>query len=164
MKRLNVLLVLFTILSMGICFASCSEDDPTMEVSYDSNCNESVKITIFNTGGIRYELSYNIAGIAISKDKSALENIDALGYQLLDNYYRNGAVRDPEIIGNVMFFWAPEGEWLYATDVESHDYMFVEHNVTYYYRLLSFGQGREGGKLVNLWLHYGDIAKFTTPK
>ena len=158
--------VVFTILLIGITAVSCSKDDePTMSVNYDASCNESVNINISDID-VNFDLKYNVAGIALSNNRNDLENMENLGYVILKNYSkRDGAI--DEVIGNVLVCWATRWNWYFDPEyyVDNAPYTHAEYNTNYYYyRAFSFGTGREGGELINLWLNYGDIEEFTTPQ
>ena len=166
MNKLKSITVWIAVLLMGFSSMSCSkeDDEPTMAVSYDANCNESVKINISDID-VYFDLKYNVAGMVISDNRNDLEGMESLGYVILNNYYkRDGAI--DEVIGNVLVRWAAGWNWYFdpAHYTDNTPYSHAERNTTYYYRLFSFGSGKEGEELVNLWLHYGDIAEFTTPQ
>lgn len=164
--KIKYLMVLFAILLIGICSVSCSdENEPTMEVAYDSFCNESVKI-MMSEDCVVFFLNYNVAGMVISNNRNDLEDMDVIGYAILKNYYKNEGFRTPELMGNVVLETATWWDWYFDPNHYTNDapYTHAERNTTYYYRLFSFGYGRECGNYVNLWLDYGDIAEFTTPQ
>ena len=165
MNKLKSITLWIAVLTMALSSVSCSKDEePTMTVNYDASCNESVKINISDID-VYFDLKYNVSGMVISDNQTDLENMDSLGYVILNNYYkRDGAI--DEVIGNVLVCWAAGWNWYFDPEHSTVNtkYSHAERNTTYYYRLFSFGYGREGGELVNIWLHYGDIAEFTTPK
>lgn len=167
MNKLKSITVWIAILLMGFSSVSCSkeDDEPTMAVSYDANCNESVKINISDID-VYFDLKYNVAGMVISDNRNDLEDMESLGYVILNNYYKRDGAIDPEIIGNVLVRWAAGWNWYFDPEhyTDNSPYSHAERNTTYYYRLFSFGSGKDGEELVNLWLHYGDIAEFTTPQ
>ena len=102
MNKLKSITVWIAVLLMGFSSVSCSkeDDEPTMAVSYDANCNESVKINISDID-VYFDLKYNVAGMVISDNRNDLEDMESLGYVILNNYYKRDGAIDPEIIGNV---------------------------------------------------------------
>jgi hypothetical protein len=162
MKRLNVLLMLFTILTMGGYLVSCSEDEPTREVIYYESNNESVNIRFYSLG-VAFDFRYNVSGIVLSNNRNDLEDMESLGYKILKNVKNEGL--SDYLIGNVLVVWAGGWEWYYSSEdnVDDTQYSSPEYNTKYYYRALGYGYSREGGKLVSHRLFYGDIEDFTTP-
>ena len=163
MKTIKSITAVIVVFLMGFTAVSCSTDDePTMSVSYDANCNESVNINISDID-VCFDLKYNVAGIALSNNRNDLEDMENLGYVIINNYYkRDGAI--DEVIGNVLVCWAARWNWYFDPEhyVDNAPYTHAEFNTKYYYRAFSFGSGREGGVLANLWLSYGDIEEFST--
>lgn len=166
MKTIKSITAVIEVLLIGLTAVSCSKDDePTMSVSYDASCNESVNITI-SDGEICFDLKYNVAGIVLSNNRNDLEDMERLGYTILNKYQKYDAATDPDLIGNVLVRWASRWNWYIDPEhyVDNATYTHAEYDTKYYYRAFSFGTGREGGELINLWLSYGDIAEFTTPE
>lgn len=165
MKTIKSITAVIAVFLIGFTAISCSTDDePTMSVSYDTSCNESVYINISDID-VCFDLKYNVAGIVLSNNRNDLEDMENLGYVIINNYYkRDGAI--DEVIDNVLVCWAARWNWYFDPEhyVDNATYTHAEYDTKYYYRAFSFGTGREGGELINLWLSYGDIEEFITPQ